>query len=146
MHSLPLLSIAKADAPWLCWGCCLASLIWHRAREASKTHGEQSQFSDMLAQFCNLKMRSWLASRQLSSTSTSTGQAPNTGPSVQPVLNTTAQMFLKGNKERCRAGAKSGLKFEICSSKDLCGLLWTLSNSLMAFLYCGTQNCPQGSR
>lgn len=119
MHNLPLLSTARADGPWLCWRCCLASLMWHRAQEATKTHGEQSQSSDMLALFCNLKIRNWLASRQLSSTSTSTGWAPNTGPSVQPVLKTTAQMFVKGNKEGCRADRKSGQKCEICSSKAL---------------------------
>lgn len=127
-QNLPLLSTARADGPCLCWGCCLASLMWHRAQEAVKTHGEQIQSSDMLAQFRSLKMRSWLVSRQLSSTSTSTGQAPNTGPSVQPVLNTTVQMFVKENKERCRAGARSGQKFEICSSKALS--LWSPFDTL----------------
>lgn len=132
MHNLPLLSTARADGPWLCWGCCLASLMWHRAQEASETHGEQSQSSDTLAQFCNLKMR--LACLQTTS-STSTGRVPNTGPSVQPVLNTTVQMFVKGNKEGCRAGAKSGLKFEICSSKAPCfrfNLLMLTAESLIS--------------
>lgn len=98
------------------------------AQEAIKTHGEKSQSSDMLAQFRSLKMRSWLVSRQLSSTSTSTGQAPNTGPSVQSVPNTTVQMFVKENKERCRAGARSGQKFEIFSSKALS--LWSPLDTL----------------
>lgn len=112
-------SHSQNNGPWLCWRCRLASLMWHRAQEASKTYREQSQSCDMLAQFCNLKMRSWLASRQLSSTSTSIGWAPNTGPSVQPVLSTIVQVFVKGNKERCRASAKHGQKCEICSSKPL---------------------------
>lgn len=116
MHNLPLLSTARADRPWLCWGCSLVSLMWHRAQEASKSHGQQSQSSAILAQFCNLKMRSWLASRQLQ---VQAQDGLQTGPSVQPVLNTTAQMFVKGNKEGCRAGAKSGLNSEICSSKAL---------------------------
>lgn len=48
---------------------------------------------------------------------TSTGQAPKTRPSVQPVLNTPAETSVKGNKDECGASVKSGLNFEIYFSE-----------------------------
>lgn len=114
MHDLPLCT-ARADVTWLCRGCCLASLMWHGAREASKSQGETKPV------LCHASTILQPQNEELAclQPTSSTGQAPKTRPSVQPVLNTTAQTFVKGNKEGYEASAKSGLKFEICSSKAL---------------------------
>lgn len=117
MHELPLLCTARAGVTWLCQGCCLAPLVWHGAREASKSHGETKPVLCHASTI--LQPQNELLACLQPTSSTSTGQAPKTRPSVQPVLNTTAQTFVKGNKEGYEASAKSGLKFEICSSKAL---------------------------
>lgn len=91
--------------------------MWHGAQEASKSHGETKPVLCHASTILQPQNEE-LACLQPTS-STSTGQAPKTRPSVQPVLNTTAQTFVKGNKGGYRASAKSGLKFETCSSKAL---------------------------
>ena len=97
MHDLPLLCTARADVTWLCRGCCLASRMWYGAWEASKSHGETKPVLCHSSTILQPQNEDLACLQQTSSTST--GQAPKTCPSVQPVLNTTAQTFVKGNKE-----------------------------------------------
>lgn len=85
------------------------------AREARKSHGETKSVLCHASTILQPQNEE-LACLQPTSR-TSTGQAPKTCPSVQPVLNTTAQTLVKGNKGGYGASEKSGLKFEICSSK-----------------------------